>query len=255
MPPQISEDEASDMSASPAPSIKEEKMPFRPQPKVKAKTEEEDKPEIETKEEDEEEDEDDDSEVGDDEFVVEKIMSHFVDEVSGELRFEVKWEGYDKKADRTWEPEENLESAKQILEEYLEPLGGKAKILADYEEKKAENAESKKGKKRSRQSNADDEPNGSAAKRGGRGRGKNGVHPESSTPPAGHEFKPPTGNWEEQIVAIDACEGGEGAVVVYLTWKGGHKTQHPLSQVYKRCPQRMLKFYESHLVFKKNDEA
>lgn len=41
-------------------------------------------------------------------FVVEKIVSHLVDEVSGELRFEVKWEGYEKKSDRTWEPEENL---------------------------------------------------------------------------------------------------------------------------------------------------
>lgn len=25
-----------------------------------------------------------------------------------ELRFEVKWEGYEKKSDRTWEPEESL---------------------------------------------------------------------------------------------------------------------------------------------------
>lgn len=25
------------------------------------------------------------------------------------LRYEVKWKGYEKKADRTWEPEENLE--------------------------------------------------------------------------------------------------------------------------------------------------
>lgn len=27
----------------------------------------------------------------------------------GEPRFEVKWEGYEKKSDRTWEPEENLQ--------------------------------------------------------------------------------------------------------------------------------------------------
>ena len=26
----------------------------------------------------------------------------------GTLRFQVKWEGYEKKADMTWEPEENL---------------------------------------------------------------------------------------------------------------------------------------------------
>lgn len=111
--------------------------------------------------------------------------------------------------------------------------------MADYNEKKAENS-SVKGQKRGRASDA--EPNGLAPKRGRRRR--NGVHPGSSTPPAsGGEFKPPTGNWEEQIVAIDACEGGEGAVVVYLTWKGGHKTQHPLSQVYKRCPQRVRKTF------------
>jgi len=39
--------------------------------------------------------------------------------------------------------------------------------------------------------------------------------------------------------------------MVFLSWANGHKTQHPLEQVYKRCPQKMLKFYESHLVFKK----
>lgn len=27
---------------------------------------------------------------------------------NGQLRFEVKWEGYEKKSDRTWEPEDNL---------------------------------------------------------------------------------------------------------------------------------------------------
>jgi chromobox protein 1 len=126
-------------------------------------------------------------------------------------------------------------TASKILEEYLVGIGGKDKIMADYKAKKSETGG--KGKKRVRAS-TDAEPNGSAPKRG-RGR-KNGVHPGSTTPPASAgEFKPPTGNWEEQIVAIDACEGGEGNVVVYLTWKGGHKTQHPLSQVYKRCPQRV----------------
>jgi len=248
MPPQISDDEASDISAGSAASIKEEKIT---KPKGKGKTATPPKEEVESDNAEAEEDEDDD-EVGDDEFVVEKIVSHLVDEASGELRFEVKWEGYDKKSERTWEPEENLETASEILKSYLDSIGGKEKIMADYHEKKEANT-GKGAKKRARAS-TDAEANGSAPKRGRKG--KNGVHPESTTPPASSpEFKPPTGNWEEQIVGIDACEGGEGAVIVYLTWKGGHKTQHPLSQVYKRCPQRMLKFYESHLVFKKNDEA
>lgn len=30
------------------------------------------------------------------------------DKPQGKPLFEVKWEGYDKKSDRTWEPEENL---------------------------------------------------------------------------------------------------------------------------------------------------
>ncbi|TVY59570.1 Chromatin-associated protein swi6 [Lachnellula suecica] len=257
---EISDDDASDVSVDmeSASSIKEEET--KPQPKARGrvaaikaepiKAEAEPESDNADAEEEEEEGEDDDDDVGEDEYVVEKITNHLVDEASNELRFEVKWEGYEKKSDRTWEPEENLlETASKILEEYLASVGGKDQIMADFHEKKAGN--SGKGKKRSRVS-TDAETNGSA-KRGRKS--KNGVHPESTTPPASAEFKPPTGNWEEQIIAIDACEGGEGSVVVYLTWKGGHKTQHPLSQVYKRCPQRMLKFYESHLVFKKNDEA
>ncbi len=72
--------------------------------------------------EDEDEGEDDDEgEV----YVVEKILSHMMNQVrtpmavlargrgltgkqDGEPLFEVKWEGYEKKSDRTWEPEEHL---------------------------------------------------------------------------------------------------------------------------------------------------
>jgi len=121
--------------------------------------------------------------------------------------------------------------------------------LEAFEEKKRLAAE-KKSKKRSRTS-------------GGGGNGskkakKNGVHPGSTSPPASlkkGEFKPPSGSWEEEVIGIDACEGNEGSVVVYITWKTGDKTQHPLAQVYKRCPQRMLKFYENHLVFKRTEET
>ena len=43
-------------------------------------------------------------------YVVEKILSHMINN-EGEPLFEVKWEGYEKKSDRTWEPEENLRYA------------------------------------------------------------------------------------------------------------------------------------------------
>lgn len=41
-------------------------------------------------------------------YVVEKILNHLVDDEDGAIKYEVKWAGYEKKADRTWEPEENL---------------------------------------------------------------------------------------------------------------------------------------------------
>lgn len=50
-------------------------------------------------------------------------------------------------------------------------------------------------------------------------------------------------------MAIDACEGNGGAIVVYLTWKGGEKSQHPLHQVYKRCPQKVNLLIPEMLLF------
>ena len=132
------------------------------------------------------------------------------------------------------------ETASKILNEYLEKVGGKEKILAAWQEKKDA---TKKRKKRSRASTGAEATNGTK-------RGKKNGHPKDESPPASAskaEWKPPTGSWEEHVTGIDACEGNDNNVVVYLTWKGGHKTQHPLAAVYKRCPQKMLKFYESLL--------
>lgn len=112
-------------------------------------------------------------------------------------------------------------------------------------EKKAEAAEAaeKKGKKRGRPSTG---ATGTPQSNGKKSR-KNG-HPLDSTPPASMEsvqFKPPQGSWEDDVVTIEAMEGANAEVIVYLTWKGGFKSQHPLHQVYKRCPQKVepLKFH------------
>ncbi|KAI1004643.1 hypothetical protein K3495_g3570 [Podosphaera aphanis] len=192
---------------------------------------------------------DDDDEIPENEYIVERILNHVVDEETGQLHFQIKWEGYEKKSDITWEPEENLETASKILNEYLASVGGKDMILADWTEKKKLAESAKKGKKRARAST------GGASSSQKRSR-KYSPHPVNTSPPASAaatEFRPPTGSWEEEVIKIDACEGSEGNVIVYLTWKGGHKSQHPLSQIYKRCPQKMLKFYEAHLVFKAID--
>lgn len=248
MPPQISDFErsASESGDSTIPS----KLVFPTDEKTEVVADKPSDPDEHLMVEPQAEDKDDD-ELTEDEYVVEKILNHVVDEETGELRFEIKWEGYEKKSDRTWEPEENLESASKMLCEYLASVGGKDLILADWAEQKALAESSKKGKKRART------PTGKRAN--SRKRSKiNKPHPASRSPPESSitpKFKPPTGSWEEEVVEIDACEGTEGNVFVYLTWKGGHKSFHPLSQIYKRCPQKMLKYYENHLVFKKSEDS
>jgi chromobox protein 1 len=69
-----------------------------------------------------------------------------------------------------------------------------------------------------------------------------GSHPVAAPPPTGvkkTKLKPPTGIWEDEVVGIDACEGSTGAAIVYLTWKGGHKSTHSLAKVYKKCLQKV----------------
>ncbi|ESZ93329.1 hypothetical protein SBOR_6282 [Sclerotinia borealis F-4128] len=240
-PPIISDDEGSVSDAS--------EQEYKRDVKGKAKSDESE-PEEELKVESDAEPDEGQEE---DEFVVEKILKHAIDE-GGVLRFQVKWEGWNKKSDLTWEPEENLETAQDILNAYLESVGGKESLMDQFNEKKAEAAElaeKKQGKKRGRPSTGAGTPQANGKKLR-----KNG-HPCSSTPPASLEptqFKPPSGTWEDDVVTIEAMEGPNAEVIVYLTWKGGAKSQHPLHQVYKRCPQKMLSFYERHLVFKKTED-
>jgi len=153
-------------------------------------------------------------------------------------------------------------SAEEILNAYLKSVGGREAILGGDAQKK-EPKTKKRGRAATATSTPDNKPNGKKPR-------KNAPHPASTTPPASLEkaaFKPPTGSWEDEVQGIDACEGTDGNVMVFLQWASGHKTQHPLEQVYKRCPQKvrdpidnnhkamliirfqMLKFYESHLSF------
>ena len=69
--------------------------------KIPTKAQEED----EVKDEGEEEGEDEEEE--DEEFSVERIIKHDFSE-TGVVLYQVKWLGYEKKSDLTWEPVENL---------------------------------------------------------------------------------------------------------------------------------------------------
>ncbi|EFX05435.1 chromo domain containing protein [Grosmannia clavigera kw1407] len=183
----------------------------------------------------------DDSEA-EEEYEVERIIGHMLND-AGDLLFHVTWKGYNNPKDYTWEPEENLAgNASEILNEYIAKLGSRENLFE----------KPNKGKKRGRQSLSATTPASMPPKR----TKKNGEHPADRETPLAVEnpFKPPAGSWEDDVVDVEMYRNGEGELIVCLTWKAGQKSQHPAQQTYMRCPQKILRFYESHISFKTDTE-
>lgn len=236
MPPALSEDEASDVEPQPVASWRKSESADDDEPVSEAAllANGDDANGDDEGDEGDEVEEEEEEGLDEDEFIVEAIRKHMVDE-DGSLKFLVKWEGWEKKSDLTWEPEDNLmESASEVLRDYFERIGGRDRVFEESEK-------AARSKKRGR-------PSSGAPTSAKRSR-KNGVHPANSTPPASSKkWSPPAGSWEDEIESIDACEDeGSGKLVVYLIWKNGRKTKHKTSVIYKKCPQKMLQFYEQHV--------
>ncbi|WZH48845.1 Putative chromatin-associated swi6 [Fusarium acuminatum] len=134
--------------------------------------------------------------------------------------------------------DEDVESAQEILDQYLEKFGGREQLFEQTET-------AAKTKKRRRATNGTSSATSTTTKRSRRTE----AHPADSTPPTtAKKWSPPAGSWEDEIETIDACEDeGSGKLIVYLIWKNGHKTKHDVQIIYKKCPQRMLRFYERHV--------
>ncbi|KAI0426253.1 heterochromatin protein one [Xylaria sp. FL1042] len=241
MPPAISEDEASDVADFDVP-VNTKRVVVAATTTTSAALKDDDDNEMldvvgddgARDQEEEEEEGDDDEDLDEDEYIVEKILAHVL-EPDGTLKYKVKWEGYEKKSDQTWEAEGNLrENAAGVLDEYLESVGGREKIMDEAQT-------ALKTKKRGRPSTGT--PVNGAKRR------RNESHPASETPPASaRAWKPPQGSWEDAVESIDAChDENTGKLIVYLTWKTGQKTQHDTKVIYSRCPQKMLQFYERHV--------
>jgi len=175
------------------------------------------------------------------EYIVEGIKSHRYE--GQQLFLLVKWKGYERKSDMTWEPEENCEGAKEILQQYYTSIGGRPTF---------ESSPALKGK-RSRTSLGSTPAASKAVKRTKTSTpaatNKNG----NESPPAdGDAWNPPKGSWEDEITCIDTIEKTEKGLVCYVQWNNGRKSQHEIGTVYRKCPQTMLRFYEQHLVFKES---
>ncbi|KAI5303783.1 hypothetical protein KEM56_007196 [Ascosphaera pollenicola] len=221
---------------------------------------------------------DDDDDDGDDEeeYIVEQILGHeWKDAVAsfsglrrrheakhhgcntqGQLLFIVKWKGYDNPDDHTLEPEDNLENAQEAVKEYYSKIGGKP-----------QKPEKKKRKSRASSAAADkhEEPEPVASSTSGTGTNKKARQSTSraSTTAASSagavdaklpEWVPRTKSWEEHVESIDTImrdpDDPTGPLFVYLNWTNGNKSRVSTEMANKKCPQKMLQFYEQHIVFK-----
>lgn len=223
MPPALSDVESSDneIPATNASSKKQPKKAAKPAEPV----------------EDEEQEEEEEEDVGEDEYIVEKIIGHRFSK--GVLEYDVKWQGYDNPRDRTWEPEQNMESAIDVLNEYFDDIGGRPE-------------KPEKGTKRKGRASTAKSDTGTPASTSKRSK-------KAQDEPVEKTWSPPPGSWEHDVSHIDTVEQskdpktGKEVKFAYIVWNNQKKTQHPLRHIYTKCPQKMLLYYESHLVFTTND--
>nr|POE49056.1 chromo domain-containing protein 2 [Quercus suber] len=197
---------------------------------------------------------DDDEDVDEDEYRVEKILKHGFSGDDNHVVYLIKWLGFEKKADQTWEPLENLTGAPELLDEYHEKIGG----VPVYEPKGSVAARNGKGRKRGAVDAFETltAPDGDK-KQKKVGRKSNGVAAEDE----GEAKKVlPSGQWETDITRISSvleeekqAQGGKGKIekqlTVFVQWNTGQKTQHPMAMIRRKCPQRLLDYYEQHLNF------
>ncbi|CAI7666188.1 unnamed protein product [Penicillium pancosmium] len=225
-------------------------IPFTTAPETKEATNN-------VEEEDKDEDDDDEEEGV---FVVEEIKKHQY-EVDGTLYLFVKWKDWPAIKDHTWEPESGLkEGAEDVLDAYYKKIGGRPDNPAEKPAEKGAKGPGRKRKsmaekkettaatptetKRRRQSAPKNEP-------------KDDVKADANTPAESEDdepsdWVPKTQNWDKEVESVDTIirDANDQGLYALLLWTNGKRSRIHIQSCYERCPMKMLKFYEKHLVFK-----
>ncbi|KAK4901581.1 hypothetical protein LTR27_001353 [Elasticomyces elasticus] len=236
MPPAISEDGSDDIDIPDAIPAKAAKMVADAEPEAEA--------------------EEEDDEEGEDEYRVEKILSHDFDK-KGNVIYQIKWLGYENDEDLTWEPIENLDGAKEILRLYHKKIGGPPQ---------PKSTKKGKGKRGASDAFAADSPAPTSSKK--KGRKSNGAAATESEEPAPKTRELPVGSWDDHVLRVTSIieevapvKGtGKGTketkeLIGLLEWKDKEvsKTSHKMKVLRQKVPQRLLDYYELHLVFTPDD--
>ncbi|OOQ84226.1 heterochromatin protein HP1 [Penicillium brasilianum] len=207
---------------------------------------------------DDENEEDDDEEEEENVFVVEKIVDHaWLDD--GSFRLQVKWMGWEKPEDLTWEPEASLKTgAKAILDAYYKKIGGRPRKNAA---KPATKPGPKPGPGRKRKSMGEAKKTSASAEPTEQKRRRKSSAPATEETPAETaaeseeddlSWTPKGKDWGSQLEKVDTIIRDQDSkqLFAFLLWKNGKRSRVALETCYDRCPKQMLQFYENHLVFK-----
>lgn len=123
--------------------------------------------------------------------------------------------------------------AKDILNKYYSSVGGRpSEPETNGTAKKRKSSTHLTGdtdsqtSKRPRKSNVDDEEENT----------------KQWLPPANKQ-------WEDYVATVQTIEldAKDKELYAFLEWRNGKKTKVNIGQAYKKCPMKMLKFYEQHL--------
>lgn len=59
----------------------------------------------------------------------------------------------------------------------------------------------------------------------------------------------PSGSWEDEVRSVETMtRNGDGMLLAYVSWnEGGAHSQHPALLLRRKCPMKLIDFYEAHL--------
>ncbi|WOO78381.1 Chromo domain-containing protein 2 [Vanrija pseudolonga] len=191
-----------------------------------------------------EEDEEDDSEGGEDEYEVQAVLDHKFKK--GKYEYLVAWKGYGPEHN-TWEPQDNVEHAEDLVKSYWEkqPKETAGNVRKRGRPSAADAASSPKPKKGRPESASNANTRADTASVS-----DDDVTDYHQTHIDSVEKYMDIPDWEDLVKSIDTVERtSDGQLMVFLTMKDGAQLGQTTSLVNKRCPQQIIKFYETHLKF------
>ncbi|KAK2465696.1 hypothetical protein APHAL10511_002240 [Amanita phalloides] len=193
---------------------------------------------------------------------------------SGRMGYLVKWKGYGEE-DNSWVDELDAGNADELIKEFWKKKGSRKaeakgkrgrKSSAPADEESDTEATSAAPKKRGRKSqprvsSAESEEAGRMLKKARKDSPLKDLENDVTIQDQDEDEEIVIGDmskyesypsWEEVIDTIDTIEKDTttGNFLVYFTLKSGERVREPSEVCKKRCPQKLISFYERHLMWR-----